>query len=242
MRFTKASVGVAVGAVLGLGALAPDGPAGASNSTPHSPAARLAHRELLTASAYPKGWKPQGSGSSTPQAGFYVGIDSGQVTQLTICLGVSSNGIVTTPAEAAGQAYADNNSALEVTDTVEVYPSAAGASADVAGAANPKAPGCMDSLAGSDITSGILSGFGKGATATGPLSVTAPAVPGLNGKDAVIELSQPVSYQGISGPFINVTVYVPRGRSESVLNFTNQGTRPSNALLVKLANEAYARM
>jgi len=231
-------------AVLALGAAAGvAGPASAANhSASHAAAVALAHKELLNASSYPKGWTGQGKSSADTQASFFGGADPANVTAMTGCLGTSATDVVTSPTEVAGQAYADPNSTVQVSDTVEVYPSTADAATDVAEAGSPKTPGCIQSLEGPDITSGIVQGFGKGAKADGPLTITLVPIAKYASSDAMEQWALPVTYQGETGPIYTDYVFVQSGRSESVLQAISEGEMPSTAVLERLAAEAASRM
>lgn len=242
MRSTRA--GSLLVAVLALGGVvAAAGPASAArHPSGHAAAVALAHRELLTASSYPKGWKGQGKDSTDPQASFFGGADSADVTAMTGCLGTSATNAVTNPTEATGQEYADPNSTTTVSDSVEVYPSTTDAATDVAEAGNAKAGSCVQSLEGSNITQGILQGFGKGAKADGPLTVTVVTLPRYGSSDAMEQWVLPVTYQGETGSTYTDYLFVQSGRSESVLQALSEGTPPSMSVLDHLLAEAASRM
>ena len=112
--------------------------AGAQSSSPNKV---LAHNELLARSQYPSGWLGQGAKSGTNNASFFGGASNAYVTTMMQCLGTSSAGIDTAPAESMGQSYADSNSNMNLSDTVDVFPHQAAALADVAAAPTRKPPG-----------------------------------------------------------------------------------------------------
>jgi hypothetical protein len=202
----------------------------------------LAHLELLPVSADPKGWKSQGKSSEFTTASFWGGADSSQVQLMTACLAVNPKTVNPNPVEAAAQGYADPNSGETVSDTVEVYPNTSQAIADVAAAGNANIPNCVVKFEGANFTQGILQGFGKGATTSGTLAVTLRPLPVLGSHDAVEEMTLPVTFQGFTGTTYSDFVFVQNGRSESVLSFFSDGSRPSAKLVNRMADAAAAKM
>jgi len=161
---------------------------------------------------------------------------------MAACLGLSSSAVDASPVEAAGPYHSDPNSGLGASDTVEVYPNAGAAEADVEAAGSAQAPSCVERLQGADLVQGTIEGIGEGAQAAGSLAVTLRTVPGLPASAADEEIALPVSYQGVTG-----TTY-------SDYNLHRQGAlgdgprggqprrRPAGALVERLAMSAQARL
>jgi hypothetical protein len=202
----------------------------------------LAHKELLPRTAYPSNLKRQGKSSTDPDASFWGGDDKGDEQTMAACLGVSTKNVVTNPAQAADQTYADPNSDFGVADTVEVYPRESQAVADVVDSDMAKTPGCIMTLEGSVIVSGTLQSFGSGAKSAGALAVSSRAIPGVGDHTSFMQLALPVTYQGETGTTYTDFVAVQEGRSESSFLFLNDGVPPSTSLIDRLAKAAAARM
>lgn len=198
----------------------------AGSATTGAGDAALARRELLPASAFPSGWKGQGSGSANTQANFYGGLSRSDLAQVTGCLGVSESGIDTSPAEATDQEYDDPGSNVTVAESVEVYPTEAQAVTDVTGAANPKTPQCLVALAGSKLQQSLP----PGATA-GQVGAQEATAPPYGTHHAEVVMTVPFTYQGVSATLYIETVVAQQGRSEVVLQFTNTGgTAPATVV------------
>jgi hypothetical protein len=202
----------------------------------------LAHEELLPRTTYPSNLKRQGKSSTDPDASFWGGADKGQEQSMATCLGVSTKDVVPNPAQADDQTYADPNSYLSVADTVEVYPKESQAVADVVDSDMAKTPGCIMTLEGSVIVSGILQAFGSGAKAAGALAVSSRAIAGVGDHTSFVQFALPVTYQGETGTTYTDFVAVQKGRSESSFLFLNDGIPPSTSLIDRLAKAAAARM
>jgi len=84
----------------------------------------------------------------------------------------------------------------------------------------PQAPSCVERLQGADLVQGTIEGIGEGAQAAGSLAVTLRTVPGLPASAADEEIALPVSYQGVTGTTYSDYIYIDKGRSETVLEWT----------------------
>jgi hypothetical protein len=197
----------------------------------------LARQQLLPPSSFPKGWKAQGPETANDSASFFSGAEVSDVRAMANCLGMGTRHIDTTPTEAASRAYDDPASDLAVTNTVDVYPSTVDAATDAGAAANPNAPRCLVRFAAPEIAKSIP----RGATAGNVTAVTAPV--GLLGSHrAHVVISFPFTYKGVSANLYIEQVLVQLGRSESVLQFVNIGSRAPPSLVATLARSAAGRL
>lgn len=213
---------------------------GGSTASPSATTAAdtaLGRQELLAASAFPSGWKSQGSGSGDTQASFFGGLSASDVSQLTACLGIGSADVDTTPAEATDPEYDNPNSNATVAESIEVYPSAGEATADVTAATNPKTPQCLAELAGPKIKQGLPSG-----ATVGQLEVKELTVPTVGQHRGGVELSLPFTYQGVSGTEYVDNYLVQAGRSEAVVQFTNTGGPVAASVVDPLLQAAAGRL
>jgi hypothetical protein len=201
----------------------------------------LATSELLPTSAYPTGWKGQGPGSTNKGASFFGGMKPSLEPQVASCLGISTANIDTSPVEAASQEYDDPSSNVTVNDTVDVFPSAAEALADVEGAANPKTPSCVVQLLGSTLSQAVAQKLGEGAT-IGTVAVTDRSIPTYGAHDADVVLSFPFTYRGVSGTEYLEMVVIQKGRCESNLQFSNSGAPAPISVVEQLAQAAADRI
>jgi hypothetical protein len=207
-----------------------------------SPAMALARQEAIAPSSYPSGWKSAGSGSGDPYASFYNGASSSDVQLMSTCLGTSAAHVDPTPTEYAADSFFDPNSDMWASDSVEVFPNADAAQADVAAAGAAKIPTCLASLEGSDYTQDIELFNSKDATTTGTLNVTERSVPGLTTTSAEESMSLPVTSQGLTGPSYLDLVFVQAGRSESVFTIFNSGQSIPESVVTRLATAAANKM
>jgi hypothetical protein len=211
----------------------------ASSAIPSSADTALAQAQALTASDYPSGWSAQGASSTNTGLSFFGGASSSDLARATSCLGISSANVDTNPAEYAGQEYDDQNGGT-MSENVEVYPTATGATADVAAVASPKVVTCVLQLF-PDLGSQVAKGVGSGATA-GTVTASAKSVSVPGGKVAGVELAIPITYQGTTN-----TVYVDmfagqKGRSEAVMRFSSVGTSPDASLETQMLGSAMAKL
>ncbi len=213
----------------------------ATTTAPAGADTALAAGELLPASAYPAGWKGQGSSTKTTGASFFAGISSSQLTQITSCLGIPTTNIDSTPAEAADQEYDDPNSNVTVTDTVDVFPTTADALTDVAASSNPKTPNCFVQLEGSALSQGIAQRLGQG-TKVGQVAVTDRQIPSYGDHDSDVVISIPFTDNGVSGTEYLEFVVVQKGRSESNFQFSNTGSPTPSTVVDQLAQAAANKM
>jgi hypothetical protein len=197
----------------------------------------LARSELLPASAFPTGWTGQGPGSENSGASFFGGGTPGQVAEMISCLGISATDVNANPAEAGEQQYDDPKSNVTVTNTVDVFPTAAQAAKDAGAALNVKAPSCLVRVA----TSLLKKGVPKGAV-VGRLTVTPEPIPRYGQRDVALVIHFPFSYQGVSATLYIEEVLVQQGRSESNLQFINTGSPPPAAVVDQLVTAAASRL
>jgi hypothetical protein len=207
-----------------------------------SPAMALARQEAISPSSYPSGWQSAGSGTSDPYSSFYNGASSSDVQLMSVCLGTSATHVDPSPTEYAANSYYDPNSDMFASDSVEVFPNADAATADIAAAGAAKIPTCLPSLEGADFTQDIELYNGKDATTTGTLTVTESTVPGLATTNAVESMSLPVTSQGLTGPSFLDLVFVQAGRSESVFTIFNSGEPIPDSVVSQLATAAANKM
>jgi hypothetical protein len=204
--------------------------------------AALARQELVPASAYPSGWKGQGSKSSTTNASFFGGSGAPFVSAMEDCLGMTGADVDTNPAEATSQEYDDPNSGVTVTDTVDVFPSVPSADLDAGAAANPKAPACLVQTTGTTFAADLISPYlGNGATAGTP-TVADRSIPAAGTRDSDIETSVPFTSQGVSGTFYLDQIVVQQGRSESNLWVTNVGSQPPTSFIDQMIHAAATQL
>jgi hypothetical protein len=238
-------------AVVGAGVLAWAGSvllgsaAGATAKKPThhvSPAMALARAEAIAPSSYPSGWKPAGSGTSDPYASFYNGASSSDVQQMSTCLGTSAAHVDPSPTEYAADSYYDPNSDIFASDSVEVFPTADAAKADITAAGATKIPTCLSSIEGANYTQDLELFNGKDATSTGTLAVTEGTVPGLTTTNAVESMSLPVTYQGLTGPSYLDLVFVQAGPSESIFTIFNSGEPIPDSVVSQLATAAAKKL
>ncbi|HML01595.1 MAG TPA: hypothetical protein VK428_15525 [Acidimicrobiales bacterium] len=205
---------------------------GTSTTTTSASDVSLAQAELLPASAFPSGWQSQGTSSENTQASVFGGLSQSKVQAITRCLGISSAQVDSTPAEAADPEYDDPNSSATVTDTVDVFPSAALSRFDTSAAANPKMPSCLVQIAPS-----FESKVPK-SVHLGTVSANRDDIPLYGDEDAALDVTIPFTDQGVSGTLYLVIVVVEKGRSESNLVFTDVQGAPDPSLVDGLSSAA----
>ncbi|HTT87302.1 MAG TPA: hypothetical protein VMF60_08040, partial [Acidimicrobiales bacterium] len=196
-RRRRPTVGPLLLAVV-LGACSTNGTSATGSTTTTSTSASaadlaLAQRELLPASAFPTGWKGQGSGSTNSDASFFGGASAGQIAQLLRCLGVSSTDVDPHPSEAGDQEYDDPDSNVTVTDTVDVFPTVAQATKDVESAANPKTPACVVQVERSQLEKATPAG-----AVLGTLRARRASLPSDGEHHAAVVVYFPFRYEGVS--------------------------------------------
>jgi hypothetical protein len=172
----------ALGASL-VGALVmavPAGKAGAANSvgaansgTSATPAQlATAKKSLLVLSDMPKGWtSTKSSNDNSPIPG---------AAQMASCLGVPVSRITDIPPAANSREFDSKNGLLTVNDSIEIFPNAKAARADLATDENKKAPQCLSANFNGASRATLQSQFGTGVTvgsievARNPASYYAP--------------------------------------------------------------------
>lgn len=238
----------------------------ASESTPVPSAARsfivttgppadasLARHELILRTAYPAGGTGGGRGSQNTQASFFGGLDAATASQLATCLGVGPADIDRSPAEAADQNYTSADATWQISDTVDVFPTTAGARADLEAAASPNVGPCVlrfvDSpqgpglLQGPELQKAVAQAFGARAKA-GTTTITQRRLIADDGShDIDVESSFPIVGGGTNTVFHSDQVLVQRGRSESnILIMEVASHPPAIALVNRLAQAAAKQM
>ncbi len=196
----------------------------------------LANAELLPTSAYPAGWQSQGPSSTNTQASFFGGAPPSGLATMAHCLGIDASTVDPNPAEAAAPEYDDPNSNVTVTESVEVYPTAAAAAVDVHATASPKAPACMTSIIGNR-----MSRLSQQGMTVGNPTITSVSVPTFGSGDGAFMVTFPFTYQGVSGTMHMETIAIQKGRSEAVLQFSDSQAPPS-ATVDQLATAAAASL
>jgi hypothetical protein len=221
---SRAAIGLVVLAVL----VAAGGEAGAASSsgTTHAKAVATAKKGLLKKSDFPKGWTTSGSSSSGGGPNPFGAVDE---SSFASCIGVPESVLNLNVPSASSPEFDQNNQALTVNDSVQVFPDQSGAATDVGITSNPKTVPCFNQQLASDPTFAqtVASGIGKGAT-VGAVSVSAlPQLP--YGQDSAgIELAIPITYQGLTGTLDIDMITIAKGRSEGDLLFTSLGGFPTS--------------
>jgi hypothetical protein len=212
----RATAWGALGASL-VGALVmavPAGKAGAANPGNSATSAQLAaaKKSLLVLSDMPKGWtstKSSSDDSTIPGS-----------AEMARCLGVPVSRITDTPPAANSREFDSKNGLLSVNDTIEVFPNAKAAQADLATGENKKAPQCLSANFNGASKATLQSQFGTGVTvgsievARNPASYYAPHTTNIT-------LFLPVTKQGQT---INLTiseVAFVKGQKEQTVTLTS---------------------
>jgi hypothetical protein len=217
--FITVTLFVVVGLIVVIGHSGPSGDAA------------LAQRELVPASAYPRGFTGQGSGSEFHQASYFSGFAGRDTGPVLTCLGLSGTHVDTNPAEAANQEY--DRGRLTINNTTDVFPSRADAIKDASASAAAGSLHCLFRYLGNqDWGPGL--GSGERDRPPKPLGVSAigaVAGAGSGGHDSLERWSVRYTYQGKSGIEYVDWVTVQRGRSESTLEITQLGSPIPSAIV-----------
>ncbi len=193
----------------------------------------LAQRELIPASAYPRGFVGQGPGTDATQASYFASWGP----QIVICLGLPRTNVDSHPVEAAGQEHDRGN--VWVNDTVDVFPTVAAARADEIASASPNALNCAFRSWGPSLDQEIGPQLGAGEHDNPPIALGASTV----GQGISLEMwSITYTYKGKAGISFNDWVTVLRGRSESNLWISNLGSPVGADLMEQLVRAAGANL
>jgi hypothetical protein len=192
----------------------PAGKAGAASAASAATPAQLAaaKKSLLVLSDMPKGWtstKSSSDNSAIPGS-----------AQMARCLGVPVSRITDSPPAANSREFDSKNGLLTVNDTVEVFPSAKAAQADLATDKNKKAPQCLSANFNGASKALLQSQFGSGAT-VGSITVARNPVTYYAPHTTNITLFLPVTQQGQT---INLTiseVAFVKGAEEQTVTLTS---------------------
>ena len=104
--------------------------------------------ELMPRSAYPEGWKAQGSGTQNVGANYFTSwFTPAQVRQLATCLHMSAASVQTNPAEAAAQEYDSPTEPISANETVDVFSNTAAAAVDAIAPGESNAVSCQFQVA-----------------------------------------------------------------------------------------------
>ncbi|HEY3843321.1 MAG TPA: hypothetical protein VGL48_08715 [Acidimicrobiales bacterium] len=196
-----------------------------------------AKTHLLVLKDMPKGWTTESGSSGSNGPNNFPG-----VKQLAACIGVPSSLLSGNPPEADGPYYQSKDQALEVQDSVSVFPSVKNARQQLAAISNTKTPGCTATIMNSAaLKSQITASAGKGAS-VGTITVTA-INPALYGKNtAGFTMLLPIKAQGISVIGHLTELYFINGRLGQNISFDSYGVTFPASLAQHLTAVAIGRL
>ncbi len=193
-----------------------------------------AKKSLLVLSDMPKTWTASTSSnnsSPTPDA-----------TELASCLGVPLKEIDDTPPTVSSKAFNSKEDLETVQDSIEVFPTATAAQADLAVASNRKAPKCFTEAFNSvDARSQLASAFG-GNAAIGKLEVTRTPTSDYAPHTVNITIYFPVTSNGVAINLEIVEVGFVKGNEEQQIVLTSVQGPISPSLSRRLTSLAEARL
>jgi Domain of unknown function (DUF4190) len=239
--FVALAISVTIAIVIGLSTTNSANPSSnsATGVSPSSIDIALARSEALAPSDYPSGWHAQGPSSTNPGLSFFAGMNSSDLAQATACLGVSSAGIDTNPAEYAGQTY-DDGTGGTLAENVEVFPTSTQAAADLNAFSSSKLGSCtLQSNPG--LGASVAKGVGPGATA-GTVSTSSKSFTVGGTTVHGVELAIPITYQGTTNIVYIDVVAAHKGRSETVMHFSALGTSPASSLETQMLSAALGKL
>ena len=194
----------------------------------------LALSELMTRSAYPPGWKGQGSETQNVDANYFTSwFSPAQVQQLGTCLHMSTADVQTDPAEAAEQEYDSPGGETSANETIDVFSSTAAAAADALASGKRDAVSCQFQVA-----SGGLRFAGDPSRG---LTATTRMIPPIGAHDSDIEVRYPYP-ENSQDIFYDDYVTVQQGTSEVNLEISTETTPPTSSLILRLARTAAWRL
>jgi hypothetical protein len=188
------------------------GTAGATSTSTRAELAK-AKKSLLVLSEMPKSWtasSSSGGNSPTPNP-----------AQLARCLGVPLSEVDDNPPTVSSPTFNSKQDLQTVDDEIEVFPTAKAAQADLAVAANQKAPHCFTTDFNSPAAKSQLgSSFGSGAT-IGTLDVTRTPVSDYGPHTVNITIYFPVTTNGEAINLEFAEVGFVKGNEEQLLTLSS---------------------
>jgi hypothetical protein len=171
-----------------------------------------AKKSLLVLSDMPKSWTASSSGGNEPTT---------NPAQLARCLGVPLSVVNDNPPTVSSRTFNSKQDLQTVEDQIEVFPTAKAAQADLAVAANAKAPECFTTNFNSPAArSQLESSFGSGA-AIGTLDVTRTPVADYGPHTVNITIYFPVTTKGIAINIEFAEVGFVKGNEEQLLTLSS---------------------
>jgi hypothetical protein len=210
----------------------PSGRAGADSSGTQAQLA-AAQKSLLVLSDMPKGWtstKSSNDNSAIPGS-----------AQMARCLGVPVSQISDNPPTANSREFDSKNGLLSVNDSIEVFPNAQAARADIGSAENKKAPACLSANFNGPSKALLQSQFGSGVT-VGAIKVARDPATYYAPHTINITLFLPVTQQGQT---INLTiseVVFVKGQEEQTVTLTSAQSQFPVSLSRRLTALAVSRL
>ena len=208
--------------------------AGAATSAQTRAELAQAKKSLLVLSDMPKSWtasKSSGSNSPTPDA-----------AQLASCLGVPLKEVNATPPTVSSKSFNSKEDLETVQDSIEVFPTAKAAQADLAVASSPKTPACFtEAFNSADARSQLASAFG-GNAAVGNLDVTRTPTSDYAPHTVNITIYFPVTSNGVAINLEIAEVGYVKGDEELQMILTSIQGPFSTSLSRRLTTLAVARL
>jgi len=187
------------------------GTAGAASASTRAELAK-AKKALLVLSDMPKAWTASASSGNEPTP---------NPAQLARCLGVPLSVINDNPPAVSSRTFNSKQDLQTVEDQIQVFPTAKAAQADLAVAANRKAPKCFTTAFNSPASrSQLESSFGSNA-ALGTLVVTRTPVSDYGPHTVNITIYFPVTTNGVAINIEIAEVGFVKGNEEQLLTLTS---------------------
>ncbi len=222
--------GLATGLVLMPGASC----AAAAGSAQTRAELAQAKKSLLVLSDMPKSWtasKSSSDSSPTPDA-----------PELASCLGVPRKEVTDTPPTVSSKSFNSKEDLETVQDSIEVFPTAKAAQADLAVASSPKAPKCFtEAFNSTEARSQLASAFG-GNAAIGKLDVTRTPTSDYAPHTVNITIYFPVTTNGVAINLEFAEVGFVKGDEEQQIIFTSVQQPFSTSLSRRLTALAETRL
>ena len=209
------------------------GTAGAADAHDGSSVTK-AKKSLLVLSDMPKGWKSSKSNNNNPP--------TPDAAQLAACLGVPLSVVTDNPPTAYSPDFASKNDLQSVDDSIEVFPSAKAARADLATASSPKAPVCFNTNFNSAAAkSQLRSAFGAGSS-IGAVDVTRTPASDYGPHTVNVTIYVPVTTHGVTLNIETAEVGFVKGNEEQMVTLTGVQTPFPTALAKRLTTLADGRL
>jgi hypothetical protein len=193
-----------------------------------------AKKSLLVLSDMPKTWtasKSSSNSSPTPDA-----------AELASCLGVPLKVVNDTPPTVSSNAFNSKEDLESVQDSIEVFPTAKAAQADLAVAGSPKAPKCFtEAFNSNEARSQLASAFG-GNAAIGKLDVTRTPTSDYGPGTVNITIYFPVTTNGVAINLEFAEVGFVKGNEEQQMILTSVQQPFSKSLSRRLTTLAAGRL